>query len=84
MTHLWTVGLEITVQISGDGAPYSFICNGQLYEAAQVCNAWRVHTDWWRQEIWRDYYKLQMQDGLLCTAYHDLLTGRWHLARIYD
>ena len=84
MTHLWIAGLEIAVQAIPDGRPGSFTWSGRMHPTAGVCNGWRVHTDWWHQEIWRDYYKVQTEDGLLCIMYHDLLTDQWHLVRIYD
>ncbi len=84
MTHLWTAGPEIAVQPTPDGRPGSFTWIGRMHPTADICNEWRVHTDWWQQEVWRNYFKLQTEDGLLCTIYHDLLADRWHLARVYD
>ncbi|MDI7277123.1 MAG: hypothetical protein QME94_14200 [Anaerolineae bacterium] len=84
MTHLWTVGPEIAVQSEDEPGPASFIWAGRLHRVATFCNSWRVHTGWWQQEVWRDYYKVQTEDGLLCVIYHDLLKGCWHLASIYD
>jgi hypothetical protein len=83
MTRLWAIGTEITTQ-DADTGPYGFTWTGRMYKTARVCNAWRAHTGWWQQEVWRDYFKLQTEDGLLCTVYHDLLLDRWYLARIYD
>jgi hypothetical protein len=83
MTHSWTVGPEITVSTDDEG-PWTFTWAGQTHHVATLCNAWRVHTGWWQQEVWRDYYKVQTEDGLLCVLYHDLLRERWHLVSIYD
>jgi hypothetical protein len=46
---------------------------------------WRIHTDWWTEnEIWRDYWEVTTETGLLCVLFHDLLRGTWHLERIYE
>lgn len=84
MTHLWTGGQEISVQADAEAQPVSFVWFGRQHGIVRVCNAWRVHTGWWRQEVRRDYFKVQTEDGLLCVVYHDLLAGRWHLVRVYD
>jgi hypothetical protein len=84
MTHLWVAGCEVDVQAAAETGPLAFTWAGRLHRVASVCNTWRVRTAWWQQEIWRDYFKVQTEDGLLCTMYHDLLTDRWHLARVYD
>jgi len=49
-----------------------------------IANRWRVHTLWWREEIWREYFKVLTDSGLLCTLYHDLLAEHWYLERVYD
>ncbi len=83
MTHSWTVGPEVTVSEDNEG-PRTFIWAGRTHRVATLCNSWRLHTGWWQQEVWRDYYKVQTDDGLLCILYYDRLRERWHLARIYD
>ena len=49
-----------------------------------VCNRWRVEDDWWRDEVTRDYYKVQTDDGTLCVIFRDRKRGTWHLQRVYD
>lgn len=83
MTRLWAGGREITVRASAAG-PVDFTCAGRMYRTAHIGNTWRAHTGWWQQEVWRDYFKLQTEDGLLCTIAHDLLLDRWYLVRVYD
>ncbi len=85
MTHLWTMEPEIAVQATpGDAQPGAFIWTGRRHVVAGLCNAWRLHTGWWLHEAWRDYFKVQTEDGLLCTVYHDLVADRWHVVRVYD
>jgi hypothetical protein len=47
-------------------------------------NRWRVHLDWWRVDIWREYFQVEVDTGFTCVIYRDLLTGEWYLERIYD
>lgn len=84
MTKLWRSGPPLTVLSGGDGAPQSFEWRGGVRRIGTVCNSWRVHSEWWRSPIWRDYYKIETADGLFCVIYHDLMADIWHLARIYD
>jgi len=34
--------------------------------------------------VWREYFKLTTQTGLLVVIYLDLLNGKWYLQRLYD
>jgi hypothetical protein len=45
---------------------------------------WRVHLDWWRVEIWREYFQVEVHTGFTCVIYRDLLTPKWYLERVYD
>lgn len=42
-----------------------------------------------RSEIWqggvdREYFRVRTGRGIVCEMYRNLLTGAWHLQRIYD
>jgi hypothetical protein len=39
---------------------------------------------WWRLRLWRDYYKLVTDTGLLVIVYYDLLEGKWYLQQLFD
>ena len=84
MTKLWRSGPPLVVDTDARGDPLSFQWNGAVHRTGTVCNTWRVHSEWWRNPVWRDYYKIETTDGVLCVIYRDLVTGKWHLARIYD
>ena len=46
---------------------------------------WRVHTLWWTDAVvWRDYWQVTTDSGLLCVLYHDLIGDTWHLERIFE
>ena len=45
---------------------------------ARVQDCWRIDDEWWRERpISRLYYALLLDDDLLVTVYHDLITECW-------
>ena len=84
MTKLWRSGPPLAVLTDDKGVPQSFEWREDVHHTNTICNSWRVHSDWWKSSIWRDYYKIETTDGILCIIYRDLVIDSWHLARIYD
>jgi hypothetical protein len=84
MSRLWADGDPIEVDVEADGLPRVFHWRGAWHPVTGIANRWRVRTGWWIEEAWREYFKLTTADGLLCTIYHDLATGDWFCARLYD
>ena len=85
MTHLWPQGepLQIWGAVS---APEGFLWHGGSHGIVEVTNRWRVHTRWWApgEALWREYWKVVTDSGLLCLVYRDLPEGNWFMARLYD
>ena len=84
MSRLWTDGDPIEVEVGPDGLPSFFHWREARHPVTGIANRWRVRTGWWIEEAWREYFKLTTADGFLCTIYHDLTTGNWFCARLYD
>lgn len=84
MTRLWPEGNPITVFTDHSEAPSRFDWRGQTHAAKEITRRWRVRLDWWREAVWRDYFKLTTQTGLLVVIYHDLQDDQWYLQRLYD
>jgi len=86
VTRLWPVGLPINVTgIDVERArPAGFTWQGQNHQVDEITREWRVDIDWWRGRVWRAYFKLSTDTGLLVVIYQDLLSGEWHLQRLYD
>lgn len=38
----------------------------------------------WQSGIDREYFRVRTARGIVCEIYRNLLTGAWHLQRIYD
>jgi hypothetical protein len=84
MTRLWPAGEPIQVECDSGGHPTAFTWQEREHIVQGIAKHWRVDEDWWQQHLWRDYFKLYTDTGLLLIVYHDLLSGRWHLQRLYD
>ncbi|MFN2222246.1 MAG: DUF6504 family protein [Candidatus Promineifilaceae bacterium] len=89
MTRLWPVGYPISVTGAGDDGggrarPDSFTWQNRTHQIDEITREWRVDVDWWRGRVWRDYFKLSTDTGLLVIIYQDLVSGEWYLQRLYD
>ncbi len=74
----------IEVKLLNDDKPKQFVWRGRVHTVKRVANCWRVDFGWWRLRIWRDYYKLQTETGLLVVICCDLMTSEWYLQVIFD
>jgi len=84
MTRFWPDGRPITVTGDGQGLPLRFIWQGQTHQVVEITHRWRVDLEWWRQRVWRTYFKLRTDTGLLVIIYYDRLGRDWYLQRLYD
>lgn len=84
MTRLWTEGQAITVVSDGEKLPQRFTWRGQTHQVVEITRQWRIDMGWWRERVWRAYYKLNTDTGLLVVIYQDLSSGDWFLQRLYD
>lgn len=64
--------------------PSRFNWRGATHEVSEITRYWRIDIDWWRERIWRAYFKLRTDSGLLVVIYQDLIEGEWYLQRLYD
>ena len=82
MSRMYVPARAIEVEADGDGCPLAVRWRGAVYQG-EGRNHWREHTEWWENEVWRDYYLWESRD-LLCEVYRDRLSGEWYLHRVYD
>ena len=71
----------IAVDCEGD-EPRSFTWRRRGHRVTAVLKHWVVRVDWWRQEIARQYYKVQCEDMGTYEIYQE--RDRWFLERLYD
>lgn len=84
MTRLWSQGKPITVVSDAQDVPHHFVWQGQQHQVDAITKQWRVDVEWWRSRIWRAYFKLSTDTGLLVIIYQDMQSGQWYLQRLYD
>lgn len=84
MSRLWTPPLAIQVDVDEAGFPIRFTWNNRIHAVHRVTNRWRADTDWWCRRIWREYFKIVTESGMLVILYHSLLDDHWYLERLYD
>ena len=74
----------VEVRTGVDGRPVAIRNGSRWVPVAEVVNAWRVETDWWRIPVGRDYVRCLLDDGDCVDLYRDLETGAWQRERRYD
>ena len=82
MTRLLAPPVAVQVTLGPDGTP-AFIggaFNGPLDPIAR----WKVETEWWRETVIREYWKVLLNNNVLCELYHDMSRDEWFVERIYD
>ena len=84
MTRFWAKGKLIHVVSDELGEPKRFEWQRGTHQVDAIARQWRVDLDWWRIRVWRDYFKLVTNSGLLVVIYRDLLSDQWYLQRLYD
>lgn len=84
MTHFWADGRALSVACDETGRPSALTWEGIRYRVLRVADRWRVDDEWWAERVWREYYWLTTEFGMLVLVYRDLLTGDWYLQRMYN
>jgi len=84
VTRFWADGVAIAVTCDALATPQAFIWEQQRHIVLTVCDRWRVEEGWWRQRVYREYFQVVTRSGLPAEIYHDVLTARWYLQRVYD
>jgi hypothetical protein len=85
MTRLWAEGVPITVTTDRQGQPQLFYWQGRSHPIRTIIAERRVDVHWWQNDrVWRHYYTLTSQTGLMVTIFRDLLADGWYLQQLYD
>lgn len=79
-----------------DGRPARFVWRGRLYTVLGVLDHWVISREWWKQQnpdldtpAEREFWRVEAAPGVSARAAtyelrHDLATGQWILARVWD
>jgi len=79
MTKLYFERIEVRCE---EGRPRSFVWRRRGHQITTILKRWIVRAEWWRQEVARQYYKVECDNLGTYEIYYG--RGRWFLERLYD
>ena len=68
----------VAVEATARGVPKAVLWRGDFLPVAAIHETWRIDDEWWRAEIARRYFTIELQGGRRLTLYHDLVTDAWY------
>ena len=71
------------VEATPGGEPKAMLWRGVFKRVAAVHDSWRIDDEWWREEIARRYFAVELEGGRRVTVYHDLVRDAWY-AQAYE
>lgn len=93
MSRTYAEPVDVGIQ---DGRPTRFVWRGRLYTVLGVLDHWVTSREWWKQQnpdldtpAEREFWRIEASPGRSTRAgtyelRHDLATGQWILARVWD
>ena len=72
---------DIRVTADENGSPVSVWWDSRQRRVVRVRNVWRIDDEWWRREISRRYFELELSDGSVITVFQDLVSKNWSRQR---
>ena len=70
--------LPAAVIADSTGVPTMVLLRGALRPVVAIRDRWRIDDEWWRTEISRQYFALELEGGARTTVFHDRVTGDWY------
>ena len=65
------------VEAGDDGAPRAMLWRGRYLRVLAIHDSWRIDDEWWRDEIARRYFAIELEQGRRLTVYQDMVSGAW-------
>lgn len=72
---------EIRVLTNDPGEPSSVHRGHYRRKVGRILNSWRIDDEWWREPLSRQYFQVELQDGVVMTIFRDLISGIWYQQR---
>ncbi|TMD14418.1 MAG: hypothetical protein E6I96_09425 [Chloroflexi bacterium] len=82
MTRLLSPSAAVDVELGPGGAPTSI--SGALSGSIDPIARWKVEASWWTRPVVREYWRVVLNNHLLCEMYHDLSSNDWFVERVFD
>lgn len=57
--------------------PVAVLLRGRLRTVLAITDRWRIDDEWWRAEVSRAYYAVELEGGVHLTLFRDRVTGAW-------
>jgi hypothetical protein len=73
----------LAVEADARGTPQALLWRGAYRRVTAIVETWRVDDEWWRQEVARRYFAVELEGGRRVTIFRDLLRNAWY-AQAYD
>jgi len=66
------------VEATPEGSPRAMLWRGAYRLITAIHDRWRIDDEWWRNEISRRYFAVELEGGRWLTLYHDLVSDAWY------
>ena len=67
----------VAVETGASALPAAVLVRGRLRTVLAITDRWRIDDEWWRAEISRAYYAVELEGGVRLTIFRDMVTGAW-------
>lgn len=67
----------VAVEADSSHLPTAVLVRGKLRPVLAINDRWRIDDEWWRAEISRTYYAVELEGGMRLTVFRDMVTGVW-------
>jgi hypothetical protein len=84
MTRNFREGVLIQVKHDDAAQPCLFVWRKQPHMVDQITNSWRIDTEWWQEQVAREYFEVTTPTGLWVVMFRDCLRDSWFMQRLYD
>ena len=84
MNKLTRQPVELQVTESESHEPLSIRHDGMWRRVEEVLARWRLHQEWWKRPVERDYFRVRLVGGVVCEVFRDVSSGGWQLQRVCD
>jgi hypothetical protein len=65
--------VPIAAEANAEGEPVAVLWRGVYQGVVRIHDSWRIDDEWWRDEISRRYFVVELESGRRLTLYHDLV-----------
>lgn len=68
----------LAVEADERGTPRAVLWRGAYKRVHAISDTWRIDDEWWRDEIARRYFIVELEGGRRLSIYRDLVAGAWY------